>query len=126
MGENVLVLQDILMYHYTYRIVSYIDLIYFQLITMANGKDIMVTPPPTGGIFINENTEVLVPDGMATNGVIHVVDNVLIPPGLDVEGFLEACLATDPPTNAPTNEPTPEPTRSSSSKSSKKGRARKK
>jgi len=118
--ENVLVLQDILTYHYTYGKVLAEDLTNDQVIMMANGKDIKITFIP-GGVIINDNSAVTLTNVLATNGVIHAIDKVLIPPGLDVEEFLEVCLATDPPTNAPTNAPT----RSSRSKSSKKERARK-
>ena len=34
----------------------------------------------------------------ATNGVIHIIDNVLVPPGLDVAGFLADCVGTPEPT----------------------------
>merc|ERR1711865_563266 len=66
------------------------------------------------------------------NGVIYGIDTVLVPPGLDVPGFLETCQATDPPVPAPTTpltlapqpEPTPARTPSPTTKSSKKGRSR--
>jgi len=111
--EYVLFLQDILNYHYTYGKVLAADLSQGQIITMANGKDIAVTISG-GSVFINENSRVEVADVMATNGVIHAIDNVLIPPGFDPTAFLDTCLAQEP-----TPVPTPEPTRSSSSKSSK-------
>jgi len=127
--EYVLLLQDILSYHYTYGKVLAEDLSNGQMITMANGKDVVVTI--SGGVFINENSQVEVADVMATNGVIHAIDNVLVPPGTDVQGFLAMCLATDPPVPAPTTpatdppvpaptpEPTPEPTPSPTTKSQK-------
>jgi len=147
--ENVLVLQDILNYHWTYLYGAVLagDLTNGQRITMANGKDIEVTiiVQALGGdlVIINNGpggAVVQAANVMATNGVIHAIDTVLIPPGLDVAGFLNMCLATDPPVPAPTTpntpapqpeptpeptpeltpEPTPKPTRSS--KSSKKGR----
>merc|ERR1712238_468502 len=129
--ENVLVLQDILTYHYTYGKVLAEDLTHDQVIMMANGKDIKITIIP-GGVIINDSSAVTLADVLATNGVIHAIDKVLIPPGLDVEGFLEVCLATDPPVPAPTTpltpapqpEPTPSPT-TKSSKKSKKGSAKK-
>merc|ERR1712161_125067 len=52
--ENVLVLQEILSYHYTYGKVLAGDLSNDQKITMANGKDIVVTIFP-GGVLINNN-----------------------------------------------------------------------
>jgi len=127
--ENVLVLQEILSYHYTYGKVLAGDLTNDQMIPMANGKDIKITIIP-GGVLINENVAVEVPNVPASNGVIHAIDSVLVPPGLDVTGFLEACLATDPPvpapitplTPAPQPDPQPEPTPSPTTKKSKSGK----
>merc|ERR1712161_146651 len=52
--ENVLVLQEILSYHFTYGKVLAGDLTNDQMIPMANGKDIVVTIFP-GGVLINNN-----------------------------------------------------------------------
>merc|ERR1712238_526842 len=54
--ENVLVLQDILTYHYTYGKVLAEDLTNNQVIMMANGKDIKITFIP-GGVIINDNRQ---------------------------------------------------------------------
>merc|ERR1712238_281867 len=109
--ENVLVLQDILSYHYTYGQVLAGELTNDQMITMANGKDITITIIPgvflTPGIFINADvpatSAVVVTNVLATNGVIHAIDSVLLPPGLDVEGF----LATSCPVPSPAPSPAP-------------------
>merc|ERR1712238_472727 len=134
--ENVPVLQEILLYHVTNgKVLAGVEefgVTNDQMITMANGKDININII-SGGVFINGNSAVEGPDVPATNGVIHVIDTVLVPPGLDVTGFLETCLATDPPVPAPTTpltlapqpEPTPARTPSPTTKSSKKGRSRK-
>merc|ERR1712238_477354 len=127
--ENFQVLQEILLYHVANGKVLAGELTNDQTIAMANGKDIKITIIP-GGVFINENSAVEMTDVLATNGVIHAIDNVLVPSGLDVPGFLETCQATDPPVVAPTTpltpapqlEPTPSPTKKSR-KRSKKGKA---
>merc|ERR1719491_676379 len=129
--ENLGVLQDILLYHVANGKFLAGELTNDQSIRMANEKDIKITIIP-GGVFINENSAVEGTDVLATNGVIHAIDTVLVPPGLDVPGFLTKCLATDPPVPAPTTpltpapqpEPTPSPT-TKSSKKSKKGSAKK-
>ena len=110
--EYVLVLQYILNYHYTYGKVLAGDLSSGQVITMANGKDIMVTTEAGyifDNIYINDDSLVVAADVMATNGVIHAIDEVLIPPDVDVNGFLNMCLATDPPVPAPVKPATPAP-----------------
>merc|ERR1712238_3911 len=100
-----------------------------QSITMANGEDITFNFI-SDVVFINEKSAVEVKDDTATNGVIYGIDTVLVPPGLDVPGFLETCQATDPPVPAPTTpltlapqpEPTPARTPSPTTKSTKKRR----
>lgn len=46
--------------------------------TMANGKDITLEVRD-GGLFLNETTKVIVTDIKASNGIIHVIDTVLVP-----------------------------------------------
>merc|ERR1711865_355236 len=43
-----------------------------------------------GGVKINES-KVLTADIRASNGVIHIIDQVLVPPRIDVEAFLRTC-----------------------------------
>ncbi|MBK8699519.1 MAG: fasciclin domain-containing protein [Saprospiraceae bacterium] len=49
-----------------------------QFITTLNGKDVVVTIN-NEGVFIN-NVKVLVTDLLADNGVVHVIDGILMPP----------------------------------------------
>merc|ERR1712238_191868 len=106
--ENILVLQEILSYHYTYGKVMAGDLTNEQYISMANGREIKIKYTLGCCVVINDKDSSSVGlDVPATNGVIHAIDNVLVPPGLDVPGFLETCQATNPPVVAPT---TPAPT----------------
>ena len=72
----------------------------------------------TDDIMINNST-VLVADVLATNGVIHIIDEVLVPPSIDIPAFLSTCdtsddvptqsMPTDPsPGATPTQSPVPE------------------
>jgi len=45
-------------------------------------------------VKINEST-VIIADVSASNGVIHAVDGVLVPPSIDVEAFLATCPSDD-------------------------------
>merc|ERR1740130_1887411 len=45
--------------------------------------------------MINDS-EVVMADVMTSNGVIHVIDAVLVPPSIDVAAFLETCSETTP------------------------------
>merc|ERR1719162_2872152 len=56
------------------------------------------------GVTVNEK-KVTAPDVMATNGVIHVIDGVMVPPDIDVEAFLKECAGTKSPTVSPTAKP---------------------
>jgi len=56
-------------------------------------------------VVINLNSEVVQPDMIASNGIGHGINRVLIPSDFNVEQFLAACLATGTPTSAPGTKP---------------------
>ena len=71
-------LTDILLYHvYGGGAALSTDLSDGQVITMYNGSDITVSI--NNGVFINGTSQVIVADIPASNGVVHVVNEVLIP-----------------------------------------------
>jgi uncharacterized surface protein with fasciclin (FAS1) repeats len=47
----------------------------------------------TDGVTLNASVNVAAADVLASNGVIHVIDGVLVPPSIDVEAFLASCPA---------------------------------
>merc|ERR1712176_1594760 len=91
--ENVNVLSDILLYHVVSGEVRSTDLTNGMDATTLNGDD--VTVDLSDGVKINDST-VILPDVEASNGVIHVIDSVLVPADIDVAGFLESCLMKPP------------------------------
>merc|ERR1711957_609223 len=75
--ENKATLVDILTYHVVGAVALSTDLSDGQMMGTVEGKS--VTVHIGDGIKINDAT-VLLADFMATNGVVHVVDGVLLPP----------------------------------------------
>lgn len=98
--QYVLILQGILSYHVTYGEVLAGDLTNEQVIMMSDRRDILIEIDG-GSVMINGKSKVERADIMATNGVIHAIDRVLVPPDTDMPAFLEACLATDAPRPTP-------------------------
>ncbi len=45
------------------------------------------------GVTLNETVNVVIADVDASNGVIHAIDGVIVPPSIDVAAFLETCPA---------------------------------
>ena len=75
-------LTDILLYHVVGDSVMSNTLTNGQIVTTLNGADVTVTINSTG-VYIN-NAQVTVTDILASNGVVHVIDAVLLPTIYDV------------------------------------------
>ncbi len=74
-------LTDILLYHVVEAYALSTDLEDGQEITTMLGEDVLVTINEEG-VFIND-AQVVVADLQAENGVVHVIDAVLLPPDYD-------------------------------------------
>jgi uncharacterized surface protein with fasciclin (FAS1) repeats len=72
-------LTNILLYHVLpVEVSSYKALTLLGDVTMGNGQT-AVLKSFEGDIYINEDVNVIIPDVVASNGVIHAVDNVILP-----------------------------------------------
>lgn len=103
-------LSDLVLYHIT-RGTEYTTSLSLREFrhTLLLGQATRLTTSSEGVITFNNNdppSSIVVPNIAASNGVIHVIDNVLIPPNLDFGMCLEF-VPTTPPTAPP--PPTTEP-----------------
>lgn len=74
--QNPTVLQDILLYHVVPAKVTSAQVVTLTEATMANGDKVSITV--NGGVKVND-ANVIVVDIPARNGVLHLIDGVLIP-----------------------------------------------
>ena len=81
--DGIAALGNVLAYHVTMGTVMSGDLSDGQLVTMLNQQQVRVGVTP-GGVIVND-ASVTQADVVASNGVIHVIDKVLLPPEI-VEG----------------------------------------
>ena len=88
--ENKEALSIILTYHVVDGAVMSTDLTDGPVPTLQGEE---VTVDLTDGVTLNDSVKVVTADIEASNGVIHVIDGVLVPPSIDVEAFLAACPA---------------------------------
>jgi len=88
--ENVDALTAILTYHVVAGEVLSTDLTAGPVATVQGEE---ITVDLTDGVTLNETVTVVAADVDASNGVIHVIDGVLVPPSIDVAAFLETCPA---------------------------------
>ena len=79
--ENKEVLAQILKYHVVSGKVMAADVTAGDVPTVE-GSNIAVTVD--GGVKLNGTSNVIITDVAASNGVIHAIDAVLLPPGLDI------------------------------------------
>merc|ERR1712187_152867 len=82
--ENKAQLVDILTYHVLPEQVLSTDLKFFQRVATVEGKNVHVYNNPFQGVFVSPDgktfNKVTAADNLATNGVAHIIDGVLLPP----------------------------------------------
>merc|ERR1712048_303152 len=90
--ENKAQLVDILTYHVLPEQVLSKDLKFFQRVQTVEGKSVHIYNNPFGaykGVFVTPDgktfNKVTAADNLATNGVAHIIDGVLLPPAANVE-----------------------------------------
>jgi len=96
--DNLPVLESILMYHVVAGNVFANDLEDgMEIPTLYSEKvlpeEISVSIEGVS-VVLNGSTKVVTPDVVAENGIIHIIDEVLVPAVIDVPAFLETCGET--------------------------------
>jgi len=77
--ENKQALTDILLYHVVSGKVMAADVVGLSAAPTVLGKDATITIKD-GNVYLNDTVQVIITDIEASNGVIHVIDAVLLPP----------------------------------------------
>ena len=72
-------LTDILLYHVVAGSVPAADVVTLSSATTVQGSDVSIAIVD-GGVVLNDSVNVTATDVFASNGVIHVIDTVLLPP----------------------------------------------
>lgn len=120
MPENINLHKDILLYHVVPANARSTSLSNDDIDTL-NGDPVEVA---ISGADVSVNdASVIVPDIIASNGIIHVIDSVFLPPA-DVEAVVKP-VATHMPTRKPNNKPTPTSGKAFKSKTSKGSKSNK-
>ena len=73
-------LTSILLYHVVDGAVFAGDVVELEAAPTVNGEEVTITVDEDGNVFIND-AQVIITDILATNGVIHVINTVLVPAG---------------------------------------------
>jgi transforming growth factor-beta-induced protein len=85
-------LTDILLYHVVDGVAYAEDVVTLESVTTLNGADVTIEVTD-GGVVLNGYVNVIVTDIMATNGVIHVIDAVLLPTDDELLTIAEIAIA---------------------------------
>jgi transforming growth factor-beta-induced protein len=90
-------LTDILLYHVVDSVVPAETVVTLDSATTMQGEDVAISVT-NGEVFLNETAKVIITDIEASNGIIHVIDAVILPPSVIAaaeEGMEDEAMAED-------------------------------
>lgn len=73
-------MSEVLLYHVVAGTNTLESLTGQQTIATVNGAEITITVDDEGKVLVNDSAQIIVSDVVATNGLIHIIDVVLLPP----------------------------------------------
>lgn len=85
-------LTEVLLYHVATGAFTAEDLLSGQTVTTVQGDEVTIQMID-GDVFLNGNIKVSIADIEASNGIVHVIDGVLLPPA-DLQSIVEIAVAT--------------------------------
>jgi uncharacterized surface protein with fasciclin (FAS1) repeats len=85
-------LTDVLLYHVVDGAVKAETVVTLESAKTASGENVAITVNDDG-VFLNDNVQVIITDIEASNGVIHVIDGVLLPSAMMMEEEMEEEMA---------------------------------
>ncbi len=79
-------LRELLLYHVAAEELNSTEITELASITTAQGEQITVTVE-NGNVFLNETNQVIDADRRSENGIIHVINGVLVPDAVDLDNL---------------------------------------
>ncbi len=86
-------LKEVLLYHVASGKFTAEDLLEKQTVTTLQGDEVTIQADEDGNVFLNETIKVAIADIQASNGIIHVIEGVLLPPA-DLQSIVEIAINT--------------------------------
>ena len=86
-------LTEVLLYHVASGKFTAEELIEGQTVTTIQGEEVTVALNDNGKVILNGSIEVLMADIQASNGIVHVINGVLLPPA-ELQSIVEIAVAT--------------------------------
>ncbi|MBP2830902.1 fasciclin domain-containing protein [Aquimarina sp. U1-2] len=86
-------LKEVLLYHVAAGKFTAQDLIQRQTVTTVQGDEVTIEVNNAGNVILNGNIEVITADIEASNGIVHIINGVLLPPS-PLQSIVEIAVAT--------------------------------
>jgi transforming growth factor-beta-induced protein len=87
-------LKDILTYHVLSQTVPSTEIVNYEGAETIQGENVSIVVSD-GEVILNDNAKVIIPDIEASNGIIHVIDAVILPPSMTEAANLEEEMISD-------------------------------